>query len=178
MSSELSQEIKKILAFSPEAEAELSKIISKYPNLQAALLPCLRLAQEEFGYLSVEAMEYVAERLKLPPSKVLQVATFYTMYAKKPIGRHWIEVCTSVPCCMMGGPKLVRYLESNLGISVGQTTKDGKFTITEAECLAACGRAPVMQINSMYYERLGTIDDKGEMHLDTARIDSILDGFK
>ena len=111
MATEISQEIKSVLTFSMEAETEFQKITGKYPNQRAALLPVLYLAQKEFGYLRTEVIEYVAERLDLPASKVLQVATFYTMYAKRPIGEHWIEVCTSVPCCAMGGYKLLRYLE-------------------------------------------------------------------
>ena len=128
--------------------------MAKYPNKRAALLPTLYIAQREFGYLSTTAMEYVAERLELPPSKVLQVATFYTMYYKRPFGRYHIEVCTSVPCCMMGGYAVVRHLQEKLGVQAGERTADGKFTFTEAECLAGCGHAPLMQINGRYHENL------------------------
>ena len=152
------------VAFSPEAEARFETTIAKYPNRRAALLPVLYIAQEDFGFLSVPVMEYVAERLELPPSKVLQVATFYTMYYKKPHGTYHIEVCTSVPCCMMGGYGVVRHLEEKLDIRVGETTPDGRFTLTEAECLAGCGHAPLMQINGRYHERLTP-----------ERIDEILD---
>jgi NADH-quinone oxidoreductase subunit E len=142
------------LAFSAEGEAEFAKTLAKYPNKRAALLPTLYIAQREFGYLSTTAMEYVAERLELPPSKVLQVATFYTMYYKRPFGRYHIEVCTSVPCCMMGGYSVVRHLQEKLGVEAGERTPDGKFTFTEAECLAGCGHAPLMQINGRYHENL------------------------
>lgn len=140
--------------FSDASEQEFAKVVAKYPNTRAALLPVLRLAQEEFGYLSVDVMNYVAERLELPPSKVLQVATFYTMFFKRPHGRFHIEVCTSVPCCMMGGYDLMRKLEEKLGVKPGTVTPDGKFSYAEAECLAACGRAPLCQVNSEYHEFL------------------------
>ncbi len=154
MASEANSTRSGTMTFSAVAEAEFARIVSKYPNKRAALIPVLRLAQDEFEYLSVNAMEYVAERLELPPSKVLQVATFYTMFKKRPGGTYHIEVCTSVPCCMMGGYSILRYLEQKLGITVGETTPDRRFTITEAECLAACGRAPLIQVNSEYYEFL------------------------
>jgi NADH-quinone oxidoreductase subunit E len=155
------------LSFSAEAEAKFQKELTKYPNKRAALLPTLYIAQAEFGHLSVDVMNYVAERLELPPSKVLQVATFYTMYHKQPAGRHHIEVCTSVPCCMMGGYKLVRFLEHELGIQRGEVTDDGRFSLAEADCLAGCGHAPLLQINSMYFENLMGPD--GEIDADKVR---------
>lgn len=156
MSTQTQQEKAPELHFSAEAEDEFDNIVSKYPTKRAALIPALYLAQREFEYLSVPAMEYIAERLELPPSKVLQVATFYTMFKKKPGGRYHIEVCTSVPCCNMGGYEILRHLEEKLGIKAGETTPDKKFTVTEAECLAACGLAPLVQIDSLYYENLTT----------------------
>lgn len=167
MTTEAGTEHTSGLAFSAEAEAKFQKELTKYPNKRAALLPTLYIAQAEFGHLSVEVMNYVAERLELPPSKVLQVATFYTMYHKTPAGRHHIEVCTSVPCCMMGGYKLVRFLEHELGIQRGEVTDDGRFSLAEAECLAGCGHAPLLQINSMYFENLMGPD--GEIDADKVR---------
>ena len=154
MTTEVNQSADARPQFDGRAEAEFQDIVSRYPNARAALLPVLRLAQDEFGYLSVAVMEYVAERLELPPSKVLQVATFYTMFRKRPGGTYHIEVCTSVPCCMLGGYGILRQLEQKLGIRAGETTSDRRFTLTEAECLAACGNAPLIQINSEYHERL------------------------
>lgn len=142
------------VVFSAEADATFQDILRRYPNVRAALLPVLHLAQEQFGYLSVDVMTYVAERLELPPSKVLQVATFYTMFKKRPSGRYHIEVCTSVPCCMMGGYSIVRMLEEKLGIQCGETTADRRFSLAQSECLAACGNAPVLQVDSVYYEKL------------------------
>lgn len=154
-------------AFSEAAEAEFQRTLAKYPNSRAALIPALHLAQREFGWLSAELMEYVARRLELPPSKVLQVATFYTMFHKRPAGRYHIEVCTSVPCCMMGAYSVIRHLEKKLGIKAGGVTADRRFSLAEAECLAACGHAPLMQINSRHHE-----------HLTPAKIDEIIDGLE
>ncbi len=167
MSTETAQETTRPLAFSPSGEEKLQKTLAKYPTARAALLPTLYIAQQEFGYLSVEAMEYVASRLELPPSKVLQVATFYTMFYKRPHGKHHIEVCTSVPCCMMGGYSVVRHLEEKLGVQPGEITPDKKFSFAEAECLAGCGHAPLMQVNGRYHE-----------HLTPKKIDEILDGLE
>ena len=152
--------------FDDATEAQFQDILSRYPNLRAALLPSLFLIQEVSGYLSPASLEYIAGRLDLPAGKVLQVATFYTMFHKKPAGRHHIEVCTSVPCCMMGGFGVLRYLEDKLGIKAGEVTPDRKFSLASAECLAGCGHAPLMQINSEYYE-----------HLTFEAIDNILAGL-
>jgi NADH-quinone oxidoreductase subunit E len=145
------------LQFSEEAEGRFQEILAKYPEThrRAALLPTLYLAQGEFGYVSVEAMEYVARRLELPAAKVLQVATFYTMYNKTPVGQHHIQVCKSISCALMGGFSLIEYLEEKLEIPVGATTSDGKFTLWEVECLAGCGYAPMLQCNDEYHENLG-----------------------
>ena len=153
-------------SFDAATEVQFQDILSRYPNLRAALLPSLFLIQEVSGYLSPAALEYIAGRLDLPAGKVLQVATFYTMFHKKPAGRHHIEVCTSVPCCMMGGYGVLRYLEDKLGIKAGEVTADRKFSLASAECLAGCGHAPLMQINSEYYE-----------HLTFEEIDRILAGL-
>src|SRR5690625_3766426 len=133
-------------AFAEAADNEYEDDLRRNQIPRDALLPVLWLAQREFGSLSVEVMEYVAERLDLPPTKVLQVATFYTMFKKRPSGKYHVEVCTCVPCCMNGGVELVRTLEEKLGVRAGETSADRRFSLAEAECLAACGNAPVMQI--------------------------------
>lgn len=153
MTSEVTVQEQKV-EFSAEAEASYNDILRRYPNTRAALLPVLFLAQEQFGYLSVPVMNYVAEKMELPPSKVLQVATFYTMFKKRPAGQYHIEVCTSVPCCMMGGYNILRIVEEKLGIKSGETTPDKRFSLAQSECLAACGNGPVLQVDSIYYERL------------------------
>jgi len=142
------------ILFSPENEKELDTLLQRYPYKRAALLPVLYMAQAQFGWLSPSVMAYVAQRLELPEGKVLQVASFYTMFDKKPAGRHKIEVCTSVPCCMMGGFAVVRHISEQLGIGVGETTADGSVTLLEAECLAGCGYAPLLQVNGEFHENL------------------------
>jgi NADH-quinone oxidoreductase E subunit len=142
------------IEFSAEAKQELDRIFDRYTTKQAALLPALYLAQREFGYVSVEAMEYVAGLLGVSPTRVYEVATFYTMYNKQPVGKYFIQVCTNICCALRGGMDLFAYLSKNLGIGEGQTTKDGRFTLVKVECLGACGNAPMMQVNDDYYEDL------------------------
>jgi NADH-quinone oxidoreductase E subunit len=140
--------------FSATAKQELDRIFGRYTTQQAALLPALYLAQREFGYVSVEAMEYVAGLVGLSPARVYEVATFYTMYNKQPVGKYFIQVCTNISCALRGGMDLLAYLSKKLGIAEGQTTQDGRFTLVKVECLGACGNAPVMQVNDDYYENL------------------------
>ena len=140
--------------FSQETLKKVGAIVSRYPKKEAALLPVLRMAQEEFGYLSVEAIEYVARLMELQPARVYGVVTFYTMLNMKPIGRHHIQVCRTLSCVLTGSEKITAFLKKRLAIELGETTPDGKFTLSEVECLAACGTGPMMQINDDYYESL------------------------
>lgn len=142
------------LEFSPEALQRFQETVSRYPKKEAAMLPVLYLAQQEFGYLSSEAIEYVAQLMDLPPARVYGVVTFYTMLNMKPIGKHHIQVCRTLPCALAGAEKITALLKSKLGIQVGETTLDGKCTLSEVECLASCGTGPMMQINDDYYENL------------------------
>lgn len=142
------------LSFSSEREAKFQKLLESYPQRQAMLLPALHLAQEEFGYISVRAMEYVADRLDLPPSHVLSVVTFYTMFNRQPVGEKQIHVCTCAPCAVQGSDELVRHLEKRLEVKLGQTTSDRKFTLGRAECLASCDTGPMLECNGNYYENL------------------------
>ena len=137
-------------------DAELAQILSRYPADQkaAAMLPALRLTQEILGWLPPEAMRLVAERLGVPPPRAEEVATFYVMFHTREPGKHVIDVCTNLSCCLRGGEKVLAYLEKKLGITAGQTTSDKKFTLREAECLASCGTAPVMQIDEAFVENL------------------------
>ena len=148
--------------FSQQGEARFQEVLRRYPeeNRRAALLPTLYIAQDdnpEGRCLTTEAMEYIAERLSLPPSQVLSVATFYTLYNKRPVGSQHIQVCVSISCAIMGAHKLLHYLEDKLGVRVGETTRDGRFTLSEVECLASCGSAPMLQLNDTYHEHLGTM---------------------
>lgn len=142
------------LQFSPENEARLADLLGRYPNKLAALIPTLYLAQTQWGHLTPEVMAYVAERLEVPPSQVLHTATFYTMLRKKPVGRFHVEVCANVSCFLRGCDAIVDALKDELGVGVGETTADGLFTLSEVECLAACGTAPALQVNWAYHENM------------------------
>jgi len=142
--------------FSSAALQEYEQIVAKYPLRRAAIMPVLWLAQREFGYLSAEVQDYVATLMGFPLAWVSGLASFYTMYYKKPIGRHHLQVCTNVSCMLRGSDEIVRVIEERLGIGLGETTPDGKFSLDEVECLASCGTAPMMQVNDDYHENLTT----------------------
>jgi NADH-quinone oxidoreductase E subunit len=142
------------LEFSPQAEQKIADICRHYPNTQAACLPVLHLAQDEFGYISPEVMDLVAGRLKLPTAHVYGVATFYTMYHHEPGGKRVLMMCTNVSCMLTGGYATLSKLEERLGIKAGQTTADGEFTLIEEECLAACADGPAMICGERYFLRL------------------------
>ena len=141
-------------AFSAEALAEYEAILHRYPEQRAALMPVLWLAQREFGYLSEEVMVYVGSLMNLPPAWVASVASFYTMYYKRPMGRFHLQVCTSLPCALVGAEGILRCVERRLGFAKGGGTEDGKFSLSEVECLASCGTGPMMQVNDDYHENL------------------------
>jgi NADH-quinone oxidoreductase E subunit len=142
------------LEFSPETLKEFAATVARYPKKEAAMLPVLYLAQREFGHLGPEAIEYVAKLMDQAPARVQGVVSFYTMYNMKPIGRHHIQVCRTLSCALRGAEEVTEYLRKKLGIDCGQTTTDGRFTLSEVECLASCGTAPMMQVNDDYYENL------------------------
>ncbi len=142
------------LAFSPEAERQIDAICARYPDRYAALIPTLYVAQREFGYLTAEAMSLVATRLELPEAKVINTATFYTMLRKKPVGRYHLQVCKNVACYLRGSDNIFDAIQKKLGIGVGETTADNKFTLEAVECLASCGTGPAMMVNEDYHERL------------------------
>jgi len=142
------------LEFSPDTLKKFEETVNRYPKKEAAMLPVLCLAQQEFGHLGEEAIAYVAKILQQPPARVHGVVSFYTMLNMKPVGRHHIQVCRTLPCALRGAEKITGFLKQKLGIELGQTTSDKRFTLTEVECLASCGTAPMMQINDDYYENL------------------------
>jgi NADH-quinone oxidoreductase subunit E len=149
----------KNIRFSEEALRLIQRIIKRYPEgrQKSAILPVLHLAQAEFdGWLSVPTMDYVASILGIQPVEVYEVASFYSMYNLKPVGKCLIEVCRTGPCWLMGAEDIVRYIEKKLDIRDGETTKDGMFTLKTVECLASCGTAPMMQIGEKYHENLTT----------------------
>lgn len=137
-----------------EIRSQVRAIKDRYPDREAAVMPALHLAQAAQGWVSREVMDVVAAELGVPPAHVLATATFYTMYNKKPVGRFHLQVCTNVACALKGGYRLVDVIRERLGIDPGETTPDGRFTLTEVECLAACGTAPAMQVNDDYHESL------------------------
>lgn len=144
------------MEFSEEKLKKVSEIIARYPEgrQKSALLPVLHLAQEQFGWLSVEAMDYVAALLSLEPVEVYEVATFYSMYNLKPVGKYLFEVCQTGPCMINGSDDIIAYIGERLGIKPGETTADGLFTLKTVECLGACGYAPMMQLGKHYREHL------------------------
>ena len=142
-------------------------MVGRYPQKEAAMLPVLYLAQREFGYLSEEAIDYVAKLMGQSPARVQGVVSFYTMLNMRPIGRHHIQICRTLPCALGGAEKITGFIKQKLGIDVGQTTADGRFTLSEVECLASCGTAPMIQINDHYYE-----------NLTEAKVTEILDSLK
>ncbi len=158
--------------FSPEQQKRfdegLERAVAKYPpeRRRAALLAALHLAQDELGWLPEQAMAYVGHRLDVPPVRVREVATFYTMYRLRPVGHHHIGVCNSVSCWATGSEKIIHICEEKLGIRPGETTRDGQFSLEEVACLAACGNAPAAIVNNFTYvekispESVGALIDK------------------
>lgn len=149
---------------SAEALAKIEHWLAKYPPEQkiSAVIAALTIVQDENGgWLSNNLLDAVAAYLNLPPIAVYEVATFYTMFELKPVGRHKISVCTNISCMLRGSDAIVRHLEKKLGVRPGETTADGKFTVKEVECLAACGGAPMFAIDKRYYENLtpGKVDE-------------------
>lgn len=148
--------------FTKENYERIDAIMSLYPegHKAAAVIPVLDLAQRQNGWLPLSAMDKVAEVLKMPKMRVYEVATFYTMFIREPIGKYHVQVCTTTPCWLQGSDDVVKALEKELGIHMGETTKDRMFTLSDVECLGACANAPMIQINDDYYEDLTVKDVK------------------
>ena len=142
------------VSFSDSARREFEAIKARYPDKEAAILPSLYIAQREFGYVSDEAIVYVADLLGFTPARIEGVATFYTMYNRKQVGKYHVQICRNISCSLLGAEHLIAHVSKKLGIKPGETTPDGKFTLSTAECLGSCGTAPVMQINDDYHENL------------------------
>lgn len=158
------------MKFSEEKLKKVDEIIARYPDgkQKSALLPVLHLAQDSFGgWLDVPVMDYVASLLQIEPIEVYEVATFYSMYNLKPVGRYVFEVCQTGPCMVNGSDAIIEYIKRQLGISVGDTTTDGLFTLKTVECLGACGYAPMMQLGKNYRE-----------HLTPQKVDAIIEECK
>jgi len=142
------------LEFSQETRKQFDEVVNRYPEKKSAILPVLYMAQKEFGHLSQEAIAYVAKLMDIPAARLYGIVTFYTMFNMRPVGRHHLQVCRTLPCALLGSERITNYLKKKLGINLGETTPDGRFTLSEVECLASCGTAPVMQINDDYCENL------------------------
>lgn len=156
-----------MIQFSEQQLAKVNEIISHYPQgkQKSALLPVLHLAQQEFGgWLDVPVMDYVASLLTIEPIEVYEVASFYSMYNLKPVGKYMFEVCQTGPCMVNGSDDIIEYIKQKLNIKVGGTTADGLFTLKTVECLGACGYAPMMQLGKHYRE-----------HLTKEKVDAIID---
>jgi NADH-quinone oxidoreductase subunit E len=155
------------MKFSEEKLSKVNELMSHYPQgkQKSALLPVLHLAQQEFGgWLDVSTMDYVASLFNIQPIEVYEVATFYSMYNLKPVGKYIFEVCQTGPCMVNGSDEIINYIKQKLEIGVGETTKDGLFTLKLVECLGACGYAPMMQLGKTYRE-----------HLTKEKVDAIID---
>ena len=156
--------------FTEKIIAKFKDLVSHYPQgkQKSALIPILHIAQENSGgWLSNETMDWVAGYLNIQPIEVYEVATFYTQFNLKPVGKYILEVCRTGPCCLVGAEKLIDHLQRKLEINVGETTKDGLFTLKTVECLGSCGSGPVIQIGDIYYERLNE-----------SKIDTLLEKFR
>ena len=153
---------------SEKVKAAILAAAQEYPDHRSAVIPALHLAQEDQGgWLPAEAIDEVAALLGLPETAVGSVASFYTLFNRRPVGRHQIHVCTNISCSLLGAEHILEYLASRLGIRPGETTPDGLFSLFEAECLGSCGTAPMMQVDDRYYE-----------NLTEAAVDDILDALR
>ena len=163
----IKMETKNYKLITPETQAELVKIVAKYEQKQAALLPILHKLQEKLGYISLALEEEIGHFLEVPPIKVREVVSFYHMFHTKPVGKYEINFCQTLSCSLLGCERLIDYTEKKLGIKSGETASDGKFTLKRVECLGACEIAPMMQISGKHY---GPLTEK--------KIDEILDGLQ
>ncbi len=135
-------------------KTQIEKIRHQFPTEQALLIPLLHEIQEEYGWVSMDSMRAAANYLKLPLAKVREVMSFYTMFKHEPTGKVHLQVCTNLSCWLNGSEKIMNCLEKRLGIKCGETTSDGRYTLSHVECLASCGSAPAMQVNDDYFEDL------------------------
>jgi len=152
--------------FSAEVEAEIDKHIAKYPVKRSAILPLMFIVQRERGYLDAPGVQYLANRLDLRVTDIWEVATFYSMIQTRPVGKYHIQICKTLSCKIMGEGKITEHVCNKLGIKPGETTPDGKFTVSLVECLGSCGTAPMFQLNFDYHE-----------NLTPAKVDEILDSL-
>ncbi len=154
--------------FSPKTEEKFQWLLTRYPKKDAVLLPLLHLVQEEAGYLSTDALDYVGSRLDLSPARIREVASFYSMFKLSSKGKYVLSVCQTLSCYLAGSETVIKKIKDLLGISEGETTPDGLFTLERVECLASCSTAPVMQVNNWEYHE----------NLDSEKVSKVLEGLK
>ena len=152
----------------PEREAKIDELLTRYPVRQSALMPVLWLVQDQFGWISMEAMRYVAIRIGITPEQVREVVTFYSMFNERPVGRYHLQVCCTSPCMIMGSDDIIGHIERRLGVTRGETTADGLFTVSQVECLGSCGTAPMLQVNRWKYNE----------NLTAEKVDQLLDELR
>ena len=133
---------------------EIRTLMDRYPRKRSALIPALQLAQKEIGFISSETVREIAQMFSVTPNEVNEVASFYTMLHRKPVGKYVLQVCTNISCLLCNAEQIMEHLTQRLGIRPGETTPDKKYTLLEVECLGSCGTSPVVQINDQYYEDL------------------------
>jgi NADH-quinone oxidoreductase E subunit len=155
------------IEFSSEELKRIENIKKHYPEQKAAIMPLLWMAQKKFGWISVDVEKYIAEILELSIAHVHGVASFYTMYFKKPMGKYHIQICTNVSCMLLGGEEIFKHVSEKLGIGHLETTPDGKFSLEEVECMGACGGGPMIAINEDYHEKV-----------DIKKVDELLDSLE
>src|SRR3989442_8515720 len=143
-----------VASFSVDVEREIDSHLTKYPIMRSAILPLMLIVKRERGYLDPPGVAYLAKRLKLRITDIWEVATFYSMIHTKPIGKYHIQVCKTLSCKLLGSNKITQLCAEKLGIKVGETTPDGRFSLSEVECLGSCGTAPMFQVNFDYHENL------------------------
>jgi NADH-quinone oxidoreductase subunit E len=142
---------------------EIEALLPRYPKKEAALIPALHVVQRKFGFIPPEGEKLVAQLLEIKPVRVREVVTFYTMFTRKPLGKYHLQVCSNLSCSLTGGESILKYLKEKLGIKVGETTPDGRFTLSTVECLGACDQGPCLMVNDDLYGQL-----------DKAKIDELL----
>lgn len=155
------------IAFTTEELDRIEGLKARYPDGKAAIMPVLWMAQQKWGWLSEDVMRYIGDVMQLPYAHVKGVATFYTMYFKKPMGRNHVQVCTNVSCMLRGGEQILQHVMGRLGIGNNEATPDGRYSIEEVECMGACGGAPMIAINETFFEKV-----------DMAQVDQLLDQAK
>lgn len=169
-------------SLSEAAEKKIAEIISRYPDKKSAVMPALYIAQEELGHVSNDAIEWVSARIGVSPAHVIEVATFYTMYYKKPVGRYHVQICRTLSCMLCGARGLTGYVKGRLRLNPGEVSADGLWSYEEVECLGSCGTAPMVEINDTYFENLtpeslGALMDRIEKERPDLRYSTIREEF-